>query len=382
MKYLFLLLTIISPLKLLSKESIDTVQWVNNVLYDLENEIDSSLDSVLIVVKESPKNEYKKALSKSVKFFSEEKNYAYLRSWYQLLMAYNDNWSYNAISNTIIMSNNCISFAKCFCEAYDNNKNELYAPLREKFEFPDFISDFYVLKKSDLNDFKNHWIKCSSICMERDKYNPINMKVQEYYRWKNKVAEERYVRLCLIRDSLYSTNKRINRDRISELEDEIRMYEEQREANICVLPRTIDVCYTRDSFVQLEKDESLFFEGHMQFKLDSQNVIVPYLTEYNDRKVSNEDGDLNLLLLDTNITAILGKYAGRSRQRRKEIKNRFNIDVISLGSCYYTSLESITAICCPDGVVFRVYYNNYSGYYVFFPNDINAEIKEFGQWIE
>lgn len=381
MKYIILFFSLfLSIHTVLSAESIDTVQWVNNVLMKSEIQSDPNFDSALIVIRQSPKNEYKKALSRCVRLISEEKTEARVRLWYQALMVYNDNFSYNVISSTIVGSADYVDKAKWFCDSYNEIENKFYAPLRLKFDSPSFVSDSFVLDKKNISDFTNGWFDYSSSLMERDKNNPINQKFQEYFQWKEKRKEERYVRCCVERDSLYSTKKRKHRERISDLEDEIKDFEEERKLNVCVLPRTIDVCYSKDSFVNIKErliSEPPFRVGCLPCK-DSLAVIVPYLTSLKH----NEDGGTRFLLLDYHITSILGQYAEKSKKQRNEIWNLFRINVFSWEFRYYTSFYSITALCCRDGVVLRLHYEDSGGQYIFIPNDKSAEIIIFNSWVE
>ena len=99
--------------------------------------------------------------------------------------------------------------------AYDENENSLYAPLRFTFETPSFITDSFVLDKSNINDFVENWKVYSSVLKERDKNNIINQKIQEFYQWNEHINDEAYTENCKELDSLCSTRKRKNRKKPS-----------------------------------------------------------------------------------------------------------------------------------------------------------------------
>ena len=397
MKHIFVILFSLFSVQIcLSVEPIDTVKWVSDVLLNYEVQKDSDLDSALVIVRKSPKNEYKKALYKFTNLIIKEQTDSKRQKLFFLaLMAYNDLWSYNGISYGITCSKYYTSVSKSFCEAYDENVNPLYAPLRFKFETPSFITDSFVLDKSNINDFVEKWMAYSSDLNERDKNNFINQKIQDFYQWKENLNDEAYTKNCKELDSLKSARKRKNRERIYDLEDRIQTYLEGKKSNVCVMPRTIDICYTSDSFASIketyESEAPLPWGWLCNKKMDSLTVVVPYLTEFNHKKFSNENGGVNLLLMDTHIDNILGKYAYDSDEKYNELMDLFHVYIDSADSFFVGSFNCkiypiyypiITNIYCyPDGIVFRARYSS-SGFNVFFPNDKNAEVEIFGGWVE
>ncbi|MBR4840748.1 MAG: hypothetical protein IK005_09765 [Paludibacteraceae bacterium] len=392
MKYIFVILFSFFAVHIcLPMEPVDTTKWVNDVLLNCKAQKDSSLDSALIIVRKSPKKEYKRALFQFTDVIIKEQTDSKCQKLFFLaLMAYNDIGSYKNISYGITYSKYYSSVSKSFCDAYDENANPLYAPLRFTYEAPSFITDSFVLDKSNINDFVENWKAYSSVLKERDKNNIINQKIQVFYQWNEHLNEEAYAENCKELDSLYSTRKRKNRERISDLEDRIQTYLERKKSNVCVLPRTINFCYTSDSFARI-KEYRLYppmpFGGLNIKKIDSLNVIVPYLTEFNHKKVSNEDGGVRMFFMDTHINNILGKYADESDEKHNELMDLFHIYIDSANSFFNASLYPIyypiitDICCCPDGIIFRARYLS-SGFDVFFPNDKNAEIDFFDVWIE
>lgn len=397
MKHIFVILFSLFSVQIcLSVEPVDTVKWVSDVLLNYEVQKDSDLDSALVIVRKSPKNEYKKALYKFTNLIIKEQTDSKRQKLFFLaLMAYNDMWSYNGISYGITCSKYYTSVSKSFCEAYDENVNPLYAPLRFKFDTPSFITDSFVLDKSNINDFVEKWMAYSSNLKERDKNNFINQKIQEFYQWNENLNDEAYKKNCKELDSLKSARKRKNRELIFDLEDRIQTYLEEKKSNVCVMPRTIDICYTSDSFARIKET----FESEALLpplplgcfgckKMDSLAVIVPCLMEFNNKNFSNEEGGVNLFLADTHINNILGKYADESDEKHNELMDLFHVYIYSADSffynctiypIYYPVISNI--YCCPDGVVFRVRYTS-SGFNVFFPNDKNVEVELLGGWVE
>ena len=59
-------------------------------------------------------------------------------------MAYNDIWSYKGIFYGITCSKYYSSVSKSFCDAYDENENSLYAPLRLKRQVSSQILLFWI----------------------------------------------------------------------------------------------------------------------------------------------------------------------------------------------------------------------------------------------
>lgn len=397
MKHIFVILFSFFIVQItLSAEFVDTVKWVSDVLMNCEVQKDSDLDSALVIVRKSPKNEYKKALYKFTNLIIKEQTDSKRQKLFFLaLMAYNDLWSYNGISHGITCSKYYTSVSKSFCEAYDENVNPLYAPLRFKFDTPSFITDSFVLDKSNINDFVEKWMAYSSNLKEKDKNNFINQKIQDFYQWKENLNDEAYTKNCKELDSLKSARKRKNRERIFDLEDRIQTYLEGKKSNVCVLPRTIDICYTSDSFASIketyESEVPLPWGWLGNKKMDSLTVVVPYLTEFNHKKFSNEEGGVNLFLMDAHINNILGKYAYDSDEKYNELMDLFHVYIDSADSFFYGSFNSTiypiyypiisNIYCCPDGIVIRARYSS-SGFNVFFPNDKNAEVEIFGGWIE
>lgn len=394
MKHIFVILFSFFIVQIsLSAESVDTVKWVSDVLLNYEVQKDSDLDSALVIVRKSPKNEYKKALYKFTNLIIKEQTDSKRQKLFFLaLMAYNDMWSCNCINHEITCSKYYSSVSKSFCDVYDENVNPLYSPLRFKFDTPSFITDSFVLDKSNINYFVENWKSYSSALKERDKNNILNQKIQEFYKWKEHLNDEAYAKNCRELDSLKSARKRKNRERISDLEDRIQTYLEGKKSNVCVMPRTIDICYSSDSFARIketyELEPPLPLGWFGNIKMDSLAVIVPCLMEFNNKNFSNEEGGANLFLVDTHINNILGKYADESDEKHNELMDLFHVYIYSADSffnnctiypIYYPVISNI--YCYPDGVVFRVRYTS-SGFNVFFPNDKNIEVEIFGGWIE
>jgi len=388
MKHIFVIIFSLFSVQIcLPMESVDTVKWVNDVLLNYEMQSESSQDSALVIIRKSPKKEYKRALVRFTDMIiKEQTDSKRLKLFFLALMAYNDIWSYKGIFYGITCSKYYSSVSKSFCDAYDENENSLYAPLRFTFETPSFITDSFVLDKSNINDFVENWKVYSSVLKERDKNNIINQKIQEFYQWNEHINDEAYTENCKELDSLCSTRKRKNRERISDLEDRIQTYQERNKSNVCVFPRTINVCYTSDSFARIKEIPAPIGCFGIK-KIDSLNVIVPFLTEFNHKKVSNETGGVCLFLMDTHINNILGKYADESDEKYNELMDLFHIYIDSADSffncniypIYYPIITDI--YCCPDGIIFRARYSS-SGFNVFFPNDKNAEVEFFAGWIE
>ena len=372
----------------LSAESVDTVKWVNEALLNYDMQTDHRTDSALIIIRQFPRKEYKETLYRFKRFvITEQIDSNLLKLYFGALMAYNDMWSYNEISYGISWSKHYASVANSFCETYDKNVKPLYAPLRFKFQMPDFITDSFVLDKSNLNDFVEKWLAYSSVLMDKEKNNKINLKIQEFYRWEEQIKEEEYTKKCKEKDSLYSTNKQKNIERISDLEDEIKTYVEQK-SNVCLLPRTVDICYTSDSFTRIKENYNSYLpfpDGPLPCKVDSQIVVVPYLTGFNQKEVSKGNREFKIFLMDTYLRNLLGKCAEESDEIRKKLMSLFCIYIFSFNSYYYVypvDYPIITNMCyCPDGVLFRVRYAS-SGYTVFFPNEPNAQIETLGEWLE
>lgn len=397
MKHIFVILFSLFSVQIcLSVEPVDTVKWVNDVLLNYEMQSESSQDSALVIIRKSPKKEYKRALVRFTDMIiKEQTDSKRLKLFFLALMAYNDIWSYKGIFYGITCSKYYSSVSKSFCDVYDENVNPLYAPLRFKFETPSFITDSFVLDKSNINDFVEKWMAYSSDLNERDKNNFINQKIQDFYQWKENLNDEAYTKNCKELDSLKSARKRKNRERIYDLEDRIQTYLEEKKSNVCVMPRTIDICYTSDSFASIketyESEAPLPWGWLCNKKMDSLTVVVPYLTEFNHKKFSNENGGVNLLLMDTHIDNILGKYAYDSDEKYNELMDLFHVYIDSADSFFVGSFNCkiypiyypiITNIYCyPDGIVFRARYSS-SGFNVFFPNDKNAEVEIFGGWVE
>lgn len=397
MKHIFVILFSLFSVQIcLSVEPVDTVKWVNDVLLNYEMQSESSQDSALVIIRKSPKKEYKRALVRFTDMIiKEQTDSKRLKLFFLALMAYNDIWSYKGIFYGITCSKYYSSVSKSFCDVYDENVNPLYAPLRFKFETPSFITDSFVLDKSNINDFVEKWMAYSSDLNERDKNNFINQKIQDFYQWKENLNDEAYTKNCKELDSLKSARKRKNRERIYDLEDRIQTYLEGKKSNVCVMPRTIDICYTSDSFASIketyESEAPLPWGWLCNKKMDSLTVVVPYLTEFNHKKFSNENGGVNLLLMDTHIDNILGKYAYDSDEKYNELMDLFHVYIDSADSFFVGSFNCkiypiyypiITNIYCyPDGIVFRARYSS-SGFNVFFPNDKNAEVEIFGGWVE
>ena len=164
------------------------------------------------------------------------------------------------------------------------------------------------------------------------------------------------------------------------------------------MPRTIDICYTSDSFASIKETyESeaplppLLLGWLGNIKMDSLTVVVPYLTEFNHKKFSNEEGGVNLFLMDAHINNILGKYAYDSDEKYNELMDLFHVYIDSAHSFFNGSFNSTiypiyypiisNIYCFPDGIVIRARYSS-SGFNVFFPNDKNAEVEIFGGWVE
>lgn len=397
MKHIFVILFSLFTVQIcLSVEPVDTVKWVNDVLMNCEVQKDSDLDSALVIVQKSPKKEYKKALYKFTNLIIKEQTDSKRQKLFFLaLMAYNDMWSCNCINHGITCSKYYSSVSKSFCDVYDENVNPLYAPLRFKFDTPSFITDSFVLDKSNINDFVEKWMAYSSNLKERDKNNFINQKFQEFYQWKENLNDEAYTKNCKELDSLKSARKRKNRERIFDLEDRIQTYLEGEKSNVCVMPRTIDICYTSDSFASIketyESEAPLLLGWLGNIKMDSLTVVVPYLTEFSHKKFSNEEGGVNLFLMDTHINNILGKYADDSQEKYNELMDLFHVYIDSADSFFNGSFNSTiypiyypiisNIYCFPDGIVIRARYSS-SGFNVFFPNDKNAEVEIFGGWVE
>ncbi|MDO4525927.1 MAG: hypothetical protein Q4B61_11440, partial [Bacteroidales bacterium] len=352
MKHIFVIIFSLFSVQIcLPMESVDTVKWVNDVLLNYEMQSESSQDSALVIIRKSPKKEYKRALVRFTDMIiKEQTDSKRLKLFFLALMAYNDIWSYKGIFYGITCSKYYSSVSKSFCDAYDENENSLYAPLRFTFETPSFITDSFVLDKSNINDFVENWKVYSSVLKERDKNNIINQKIQEFYQWNEHINDEAYTENCKELDSLCSTRKRKNRERISDLEDRIQTYQERNKSNVCVFPRTI--CYTSDSFARIKEIPAPIGCFGIK-KIDSLNVIVPFLTEFNHKKVSNETGGVCLFLMDTHINNILGKYADESDEKYNELMDLFHIYIDSADSffncniypIYYPIITDI--YCCP-----------------------------------
>ena len=397
MKHIFVILFSLFSVQIcLSVEPVDTVKWVNDVLLNYEMQSESSQDSALVIIRKSPKKEYKRALVRFTDMIiKEQTDSKRLKLFFLALMAYNDIWSYKGIFYGITCSKYYSSVSKSFCDVYDENVNPLYAPLRFKFETPSFITDSYVLDKSNINDFVENWKSYSLSLKERDKNNFINQKIQEFYQWNENLNDEAYTKNCKELDSLKSARKRKNRELIFDLEDRIQTYLEGKKSNVCVMPRTIDICYTSDSFASIKET----FESEALLpplplgcfgckKMDSLAVIVPCLMEFNNKNFSNEEGGVNLFLADTHINNILGKYAYDSDEKYNELMDLFHVYIDSADSffynctiypIYYPVISNI--YCFPDGIVIRARYSS-SGFNVFFSNDKNEEVEIFGEWIE
>lgn len=389
MKYVIVFLLCLLSTQTILSEEIQKNQEGNNTLVKNNELLLRKPDSLLLVIQQNPSKEYKPTLEKfATTVFIENPNSKLQKLCLNTLMLYNDIWAYNCISYVIEYSKNYTSAAKCFCDAYDENKILLFRPLRQKYEIPNFISDSFVLTKTNLNDFVDKWLNYSSILMSKDKFNPLNNKIQEFYRWEEQRRYKEFLLYCIEKDSLCSLNKSKNNERIAILNDLIKRYKEAEANTKIILPRTIDVCYSSDSFAHYEeeyKQKPLFNEGCPRCRRDSQTVIVPYLKNFYKKEASNEKDEVHVFLMDTHIMNLIGNYACESNSNPKQISNLFNVDITFAENNMYVYPEThptITNICSySDGVLFNVRYIN-SGYWAFLPNDEKGEIMLLGHWVE
>lgn len=388
MKYINLFLWCFLSVQIVLLDSI-SAQRVDDALFDFDHKEGRSIDSFLIAIQQFPREECKPALSEITKsIFNENPNDTLQKMCVKALMSYNDVWSYGCISYEIDRAKCYSSVVKSFFDVYEENENPMYKPLKQKFEVPVFINDSFVLNDTNFSAFVENWSNYSSLLMIRDKVHPINEKVHDFYRWIEHRGYETYVTNCSERDSLCNLSKRKYRDRIAILEDQIKEYIDGMKNDVYLFPRTIDVCYTTDSFSKLKEIyelESIIPGICYQSRVDSQTVIVPYLVEFNSKRVSKGNGDTRFFLMDTYIKNLLGTYAKESERNYKKISRLFNVSISVYENHIHIDPNSypiITNICSySDGVLFYVEQKS-SGYCVFFPNDEGAKIESFGEWIE
>lgn len=387
MKYVIpILFYFVSMQMALSVDSI-AVHRIDDALINHDQLLERRIDSLLIGIQQSPREEYKQTLAEiSSSIFNEHPDYTLQKLCIKALMSYNDHWSYDCISSEIDRSKNYSSVIKSFFDAYEEIENPMYKSLKQKFEVPMFIKDSYLLNESGFDDFVEQWSIYSSSIIEKNKNHPINKKIQDFYRWMERRGYDTYMNNCSERDSLYNLSKRKYRNKISILDDQIKRYIDGIENYECILPRTIDVLYSSDSFVRLKNTNELdpIIPGScLRCSVDSQVVVVPYLTDFNSKR--SPQGETHIFLMDTYIKNLLGKYAEKSERNHEKICNLFNVSISIRNNHVYLypySYPIITRICSySDGVLFNVM-NVSSGYCVFFPNEDNSPIETFGEWIE
>lgn len=363
----------------------DTVKWVNETLLNYDTLYADRIDSALTLIKNSPKEEYRAALStfgRKVLFY-DKSNSRIIRLCLRALMAYNDWRSYYFINSFCSHSRYIKYVAKCFCDVYDENNNKFFAPIRRKLATPEFINKYQILDESNINQFFDDWNKYSLTEMEKDKDNPLNIKIQEFYRWKENEDKTYYVENCKERDSLKALGKRKYKDEISYLQNNIDNY--LRHKKVCVMPHYIDVYFSQDTFSNY-KDSVCLIPPHQPFlapgKRDSHTVVVPFLSE----NVLNLEKNPMFFLSDNQVESFMANHVFNSDDMRDKMIELIGIDIYQ----FFDYMNIFSALFYSDGVVFQIAYGpiggelgyeSGGGFAVFIPNDKNKEIEDFCYWI-